>query len=79
MTQAVPPHPKTIKESDKDYLKLSQLPGIALDEVEKFKDIHGFDRFVQSLEGSNDYRAGDVKKAVQNWGNVQIVGCTFRG
>ena len=79
MTQAVPPHPKTIKESDKDYLKFSQLPGIALGEVEKFKDVHGFDGLVQSLESSSDSRAGDVKKAVQNWGNVQIVGCTFRG
>ena len=26
LTQAVPPHPKTIKESDKDYLKFSQPP-----------------------------------------------------
>ena len=67
LTPVVPPHLKTIKESDKDYLKLSQLPGIALDEVEKFKDVHGFDKFVQSLEGSNDYRA---KKFVHDWGNV---------
>ena len=54
LTQAVPPHPKTIKESDEDQLKFSQLPGLTLGKVEKFKD-------------------------VQNWGNVQIVGCTFSG
>ena len=70
MTLVVPPHPKTFKESDKDYLKFSQLPGIALDEVEKFKDVHGFDGLVRSLEGSNDSRVGDVKKFVHGWGNV---------
>ena len=46
----MPPHPKTIKESDKNYLKFSQLPGLALGEVEKFKEVHGFDGLVQSLE-----------------------------
>jgi len=79
LTQAVPPPPKTVKESNKDWLKFSQLPDIALDEVEKFKDIHGFDRLIQNLESSNDPRAGDVKKAVQNWGSVQIVGSAFKG
>ena len=79
LTQVVPPHPKTIKESGKNYLKFSQLPGLALGEVEKFKEVHGFDGLVQSLESSNDSRAGYVKKAVQNWSKVQIVGCTFRG
>jgi translocation protein SEC63 len=79
LTQAVPPPPKTIKESDKDWLKFSQLPDIALGEVEKFKNIRGFDGLVQNLESSNDPRAGDVKKAVQNWGNIQIVGSTFKG
>ena len=79
LTQAVPPPPKTIKESDKDWLKFSQLPDIDLDEIDKFKDVHGFDGLIQNLESSNDPRAGDVKKAVQNWGNVQIVGSTFRG
>ena len=78
LTWAVQPHPKTIKESDKDYLKPSQLPSLALGEVGKFKDAHGFYGLVQSLESSNDSRAGDIK-VVQNWGNVQIVGCTFRG
>ena len=66
LTRAVQPYPKTIKESDKDYLKFSQLPGIALDEVEKFKDVHGFDGFVQSLENSNDSCAEDAKRTVQN-------------
>lgn len=75
----MPPPPKTVKESDKDWLKFSQLPDISLDEVEKFKDVHGFDRLVQNLESSNDPRAGDVKKAVQNWGNVQIVDSAFKG
>ena len=79
MTQAVPPAPKAIKESDKDWLKFSQLPDIALDEFEKFKDAHSFDQFVQNLESSNDPRTGDVKKVVQNWGNVQIVGSGFKG
>ena len=79
LTQAVPPPPKTVKESDKDWLKFSQLPDISLDEVDKFKDIHGFDRLVQNLESSNDPRVGDVKKAVQNWGNIQIVGSSFKG
>ena len=79
LTQAVPPPPKTFKESDKDWLKFSQLPDIALEEVDKFKDVHGFDRFIQNLESSNDPRAGDVKKAVQNWGSVRIVGSAFKG
>lgn len=79
LTQAVPPPPKTVKESDKDWLKFSQLPDIALDEVDKFKDLRGFDGLVRNLESSNDPRAGDVKKAVQNWGNVQIVGSAFKG
>lgn len=79
MTQAVPPPPKTVKESDKDWLKFSQLPDIALDEVEKFKNVRGFDGLIQNLESSNDPRAGEVKKAVKNWGNVQIVGSTFKG
>jgi len=79
LTQAVPPPPKTVKESDKDWLKFSQLPDIALDEIDKFKDVHGFDGLIQNLESSNDSRAVDVKKAVQNWGNVQIVGSTFKG
>jgi translocation protein SEC63 len=79
LTQAVPPPPKTIKESDKDLLKFSQLPDIPLNEVEKFKDVHGFDRLIQGLESSNDPRAGDIKKAVRNWGSVQIVGSVFRG
>jgi translocation protein SEC63 len=78
LTQAVPP-PKSAKESDKDLLKFSQLPDIALDEVEKFKDVHGFDRLIENLESSNDPRAGDVKKAVQSWSNVQIIGSTFKG
>ena len=79
LTQAVPPPPKTVKESDKDWLKFSQLPDITLDEVDKFKDVRGFDGLIQNLESSNDPRAGDIKKAVQNWGNVQIVSSTFRG
>jgi len=79
LTQAIPPPPKTIKESDKDWLKFSQLPDIALDEVEKFKNVRGFDGLIQNLESSNDPRAGDAKKAVQNWGNVQIVGSAFKG
>lgn len=78
LTQAVPPLPKAIKESDKDWLKFSQLPGISLDEVEKFKNVHGFDQLIQNLEGANDTRAADVKEAVQNWGKVQIVGSTFK-
>ena len=79
LTQAVPPPPKTIKESDKDLLKFSQLPDIALDEVEKFKDVHDFDRLIQDLESSNDPRVEDVKKAIRNWGSVQIVGSAFKG
>ena len=79
LTQAVPPPPKTIKESDKDLLKFSQLPDITLDEVENFKDVHDFDQLIQDLESSNDPRVGDVKKAVQNWGSVQIVGSGFKG
>ena len=79
LSQVVPPHPRTIKESDMDYLESSQLPGIALGEVEKFKDVHGFDRLAQNLESSNNSRAGDAKKAIQNWGNVQIVDSSFRG
>jgi len=79
LTQAVPPPPKTVKESDKDWLKFSQLPDIALDEVEKFKNVRGFDGLIQNLESSNDPRAGEVKKAVRNWGNVQVVGSTFKG
>ena len=65
LTQTVPPHLKTIKESDKDCLKFPQLPGIALGEVEKFKDVHGFGRLVQNLESQNDSRTGDAKNAVQ--------------
>ena len=65
LTQTVPPHLKTIKEPDKDCLKLPQLPGIALGEVEKFKDVHGFGRLVQNLESQNDSRTGDAKNAVQ--------------
>lgn len=79
LTQAVPPPPKTIKESDKDLLKFSQLPDIPLDEIERFKDVHDFDRLIQDLEGSNDPRVGDVKEAVRNWGSVQIVGSAFKG
>ena len=79
LTQAVPPPPKTVKESDKDWLKFSQLPDMSLDEVDKFKDVHGFDRLIQNLESSNDPRVGDVKKVVQNLGNVQIVGSAFKG
>ena len=79
LTQAVPPAPKPIKESDKDWLKFSQLPDITLDEVEKFKDAHTFDQLLQNLESSNDPRTGDVKKVIQNWGNVQIVGSGFKG
>ena len=45
---------------EEDYLKFSQLPGLVLGEVEKFKDVHGFDGLVQSLESSNDPRAGVV-------------------
>lgn len=75
----MPPPPKTIKESDKDLLKFSQLPDIALDEVEKFKNVHGFDQLIQDLESSNDPRARDIKKAVQNWSSVQIVGSMFKG
>ena len=79
LTQAVPPPPKTVKESDKDWLKFSQLPDMSLDEVDKFKNVHGFDRLIQNLESSNDPRVGEVKKVVQNWGNVQIVGSAFKG
>ena len=79
LTQAVPPHPKTIEESDKDYLKFSQPPSISSGEVERFKNVRGFDWLVQSLESTNDFRAEDVRKAIRNWGNDQIVGCTFRG
>ena len=75
----MPPPPKAVKESDKDWLKFSQLPDVSLDEVDKFKDVHGFDRLIQNLESSNDPRVGDVKKAVRNWGNVQIVGSAFKG
>ena len=78
LTQAVPP-PKSTKESDKDLLKFSQLPDITLDEAEKFKDVHGFDRLIQNLESLNDPRVGDVKKAVRNWGHIQIVRSTFKG
>ena len=48
LTRAVPHHSKTIKEADKDYLKFSLLPGLALGEVERFKNAYGFNGLVQS-------------------------------
>lgn len=79
LAQAVPLPPRAYKESDQEYLKFAQLPGIQLNEIPTFRNLRGFDSLVQSMESSKDGRVSDIKKAVKRWGNLEVVDSSFRG
>lgn len=68
-TQALPPTPTSRHQ-------LAQLPGVKLSEATASNDLVAFTR---SLEAQADGRVPDVRKALSQWGRVEIVDASFRG
>jgi translocation protein SEC63 len=78
LAQAVPLPPRVMRESDLEYLKFAQLPGIELKEVPSLKNLSGFDALINSFEASKDARVPEIKKAVQRWGKLEVVETSFK-
>lgn len=68
--QALPPAPAPKHQ-------LAQLPGIKPSEVPA--DDKNYTAFVHSLGEKSDGRVTDVRKALGQWGRVEIVDVSFRG
>lgn len=68
--QALPPAPAPRHQ-------LAQLPGIKLSEAAANDD--NYTAFAQTLEEQADGRVEDVRKALGQWGRVEIVDVSFRG
>ena len=72
LSQALPP--------GTERLHFAQLPGIKTDELASLaphaKDI---DDFLHVLQEKRDERLGDVKKAIEKWGRIEIVDAAFKG
>jgi translocation protein SEC63 len=74
LAQALPPRP--VKAGP----VVAQLPKISLGEdVEALGDVKGLTEVVNRLEEKGDERAADVKKALDDWGKVDVVDASFKG
>ncbi|KAA1465883.1 DnaJ-domain-containing protein [Dentipellis sp. KUC8613] len=63
---------------DNENATYAQLPGISKNDVKLLPTgVDGIDDFVHKLEGENDDRLPDVKKAVERWGRLEIVDKSF--
>lgn len=69
-TQALPPAPAPRHQ-------LAQLPGIKLSEAAT--NDNNYTAFAHTLEEQADGRVTDVRKALSQWGRVEIVDVSFRG
>ncbi|GBE78987.1 Translocation protein [Sparassis crispa] len=71
LAQALPP--------GQDQLKLAQLPCISADEaIQLTSRANGVKDVISTLEAKGDERVENVKKAVERWGSVEVVGASFR-
>jgi len=63
-----------------ERFRFAQLPGIQCDEVKALGgDAAILEDFVAALDAKSDRRTGDVKKAVQSWGRLELVDVSFKG
>ncbi|KAF5363456.1 hypothetical protein D9756_000996 [Leucocoprinus leucothites] len=58
--------------------RLTQLPSIQNKDVESLNDAKTLTDVAQALESKNDDRAGDVKKALERWGAIEVVDAAFK-
>jgi translocation protein SEC63 len=59
---------------------LAQLPGIQADDVKELESqVTELEDFVEILDMRGDDRVGDIRKAVQNWGRLELVDASFKG
>lgn len=72
LAQALPP-------IENERLRLAQLPSISKTDVEAFANTKNLTDFADALESKKDERVGDVKKALEKWGAIEIVDATFKG
>lgn len=81
LTQALLPLPSsTSYDSERKLQKYAQLPGLKQEDVRGLGVTgEGIDEIVTALEGRDDGRVADVKKAVGRWGRVEIVDAQFKG
>lgn len=81
LTQALLPLPSsTVYDPERRLQKYAQLPGLKQEDVRSLGIAgEGLDEIVTALEGRNDDRVGDIKKAVGRWGHVEIVDAQFKG
>jgi translocation protein SEC63 len=60
--------------------RLTQLPGIQADDVKELESqVTELEEFLKALDMRGDNRVGDVRKAVQNWGRLELVDASFKG
>jgi translocation protein SEC63 len=63
-----------------DRLRFAQLPGIKGEEVGKLAPhARDLEDFVHALQEKADGRIGEVKKAVETWGRIELVDAVFKG
>ena len=63
-----------------DRLWFAQLPGIKGEEVGKLAPhARDLEDFVHALQEKADGRIGEVKKAVETWGRIELVDAVFKG
>lgn len=81
LTQALLPLPSSnAYDPERKLQKYAQLPGLKQDDVRGLGTaVEDIKEVVTALEGRNDGRVDDIKKAVERWGRVEIVDAQFKG
>jgi translocation protein SEC63 len=72
LAQALPP-------VENARARLTQLPSIQSKDVDQLSDAKTLTDVAEALESKQDDRASDVKKALQQWGSLEIVDAAFKG
>jgi len=66
--------------SGSNRLRFAQLPGIMGEEVGKLAPrARDLEDFIHALQEKVDGRIGEVKKAVETWGRIELVDAVFEG
>lgn len=75
LTQAIAPN------TTEDAQVFTQLPNMSEDDVKSFEklEICDIESFISALQKTEDARAEDAKKAINNWGKIDLVEASFKG
>ncbi|THU97929.1 hypothetical protein K435DRAFT_661913 [Dendrothele bispora CBS 962.96] len=76
LVQALLPHPN---EAIGKRQRLAQLPGIKVEELEGMNGLSkDIPELIERLEKSGDGRVGDVRKAMERWGRLEVVDAGYK-